>query len=65
MLGYVAAYYSLWASADVLILFEVDAGWLVRCVPNQLYYAFTVPVAELLFRASSNARASVSTQTAR
>ena len=36
---YVLVYYGLWASADVLILSGVDAGWLLRVVPNQLYYA--------------------------
>ena len=43
MLGYLAAYYGLWAAADVLILSGVDAGWPVRLVPNQLYYGFFVP----------------------
>ena len=62
VLGYAAGYYALWAAADVLILAEVDAGWLVRCVPNQLYYAFTVPVVEGLFRASSRARTSTPVQ---
>ena len=42
--GYVALYYALWALADVLILvFGLDAGWLLRVVPNQLYYAFWLP----------------------
>ena len=41
--GYVAFYYALWASADVLILLGVDAGYALRVVPNQLYYAFYVP----------------------
>lgn len=42
--GYVAVYYALWALADVLILvFGLDAGWLLRVVPNQLYYAFWLP----------------------
>lgn len=41
---YVAAYYALWLAADVLIrLGDVDAGWLLRILPNQLYYAFFVP----------------------
>ncbi len=62
VLGYAAGYYALWAAADVLILAEVDAGWLVRCVPNQLYYAFTVPVVEGLFRASSRVRTSTPVQ---
>jgi len=44
--GYVAVYYALWALADVLILvFGLDAGWLLRVVPNQLYYAFWLPFA--------------------
>jgi hypothetical protein len=43
VLGYMAAYYGLWAMADVLILSGVDAGWPVRLVPNQLYYGFFVP----------------------
>lgn len=42
--GYVALYYALWAAADALILFaDRDAGWLLRVIPNQLYYAFYVP----------------------
>ena len=43
VLGYVAAYYGLWAAADLLILAGIDAGWLVRLVPNQLYYGLFVP----------------------
>ncbi len=49
VLGFVAAYYSLWAAADVLILFGFDEGWAVRLVPNQLYYAFFVPFVHLRF----------------
>jgi hypothetical protein len=45
LLTYVAAYYALWATADVLILAGLDAGWALRMVPNQLYYAFWVPFA--------------------
>jgi hypothetical protein len=41
--SYVAVYYTLWAAADVAILLGHDAGWLLRVVPNQLYYAFWVP----------------------
>jgi hypothetical protein len=50
--SYVAAYYALWATADALILFGgIDAGWLLRVVPNQLYYAFYLPwVAFVFFR---------------
>ena len=67
VLGYVAAYYALWAAADVLILCGVDAGWLVRCVPNQLYYAFTVPFVEVVFalRPASSAAKSTSVHAAR
>ncbi len=44
MLAYVAVYYGLWASADLLIQFAgVDLGWLLRVVPNQLYYSAWVP----------------------
>lgn len=43
VLGYLAAYYGLWAAADVLILAGFDAGWCVRLVPNQLYYGLFVP----------------------
>ena len=43
-LSYVAVYYGLWAGADALILLGgLDAGWLLRALPNQLYYAFWVP----------------------
>lgn len=40
---YCAGYYALWAISDVLILAEVDAGYALRIVANQLYYAFWVP----------------------
>lgn len=40
---YVAVYYGLWASADVLILLGLDLGYALRVVPNQLYYGFFVP----------------------
>lgn len=52
MAGFVAVYYLLWASADVVILaLGLDIGWGIRMIPNQLYYAFTVPIAyELFFR---------------
>lgn len=44
--GYAAAYYALWATADVLIMvFSLDAGWALRVIPNQLYYAFFLPFA--------------------
>jgi hypothetical protein len=42
--GYSAAYYLLWWLADVLIVVaEMDIGWAIRIVPNQLYYAFWAP----------------------
>jgi hypothetical protein len=44
VLGYSAAYYALWWVADFIIVFaELDLGWAIRIVPNQLYYAFWVP----------------------
>lgn len=42
--GYSAAYYALWLIADVIIVVaDLDLGWAIRIVPNQLYYAFWVP----------------------
>ena len=42
--GYSAAYYALWWTADILIVCaDLDLGWAIRMVPNQLYYAFWVP----------------------
>jgi hypothetical protein len=42
--GYSAAYYALWWVADVFIVVaDLDIGWAIRIVPNQLYYAFWVP----------------------
>jgi hypothetical protein len=42
----VAVYYALWATADLLIRYGgIDAGWLLRALPNQLYYAFWIPFA--------------------
>lgn len=50
---YVAVYYGLWASADVLIqILGLDAGWALRVVPNQLYYAFYVPFVYFRYFAS-------------
>lgn len=44
VLLYVAIYYALWAGADVLIqIAALDIGWLLRIVPNQLYYAWFAP----------------------
>lgn len=48
--GYSALYYALWAISDALILvFGLDAGWALRAVPNQLYYAWYVPLVWLGF----------------
>lgn len=52
VLLYSAAYYFLWASADVIILAGVDLGWALRVVPNQLYYALCVPFVWLRFFAA-------------
>ncbi len=42
--GYSAAYYALWLFADVLIVVaDLDLGWAIRIVPNQLYYAIWAP----------------------
>ncbi len=50
LFGYSAAYYLLWLFADLLIVVgELDVGWAVRIVPNQLYYAFWVPFAYFRF----------------
>lgn len=65
LLAYAAVYYALWAASDVLILAGVDEGWLLRCVPNQLYYGCTVPFVWWRFFASSYASSSASTQASR
>lgn len=65
VLAYAGVYYALWAAADVLILAGIDAGWLLRCVPNQMYYGFTVPFVWWRFFAASYAAQSSSTQASR
>jgi len=41
---FAAVYYALWATSDLLIIgADLDMGWLLRVVPNQLYYAFWIP----------------------
>ena len=65
VLAYAGVYYALWAAADVLILAGVDAGWLLRCIPNQLYYGLTVPFVWWRFFAPSYAATSSSTQASR
>lgn len=37
------AQYGLWALADVVILRGVDAGFLLRLIPNAMYYALFLP----------------------
>jgi len=42
--GFSAAYYFLWWLADFFIVVaEMDLGWAIRIIPNQLYYALWVP----------------------
>jgi hypothetical protein len=65
LLAYAAVYYALWAASDVLILAGVDEGWLIRCVPNQLYYGLTVPFVWWRFFAPSYASSSTSAQASR
>lgn len=66
VLAYVALYYALWAISDALILGAgLDAGWALRVVPNQLYYAFFVPFATLTFFSARYAETSRSVQAAR
>lgn len=40
---YALAYYGLWVIADVIILMGFDVGFLLRVLPNQLYYSFFLP----------------------
>jgi hypothetical protein len=63
---YVAIYYASWAFADLLIqVGGFDVGWLVRVLPNQLYYALWVPAAFFAFFAPRYQSTSASTQAAR
>lgn len=41
--AYEIVQYGLWATADVVILSGVDAGYALRLVPNLMYYAFFLP----------------------
>jgi len=48
--GYVTLYYALWAGCDALWLATSQDGvWLLRALPNQLYYAFFVPFVWLAY----------------
>jgi hypothetical protein len=52
-----ATLYALWATADVLILLDVELGHLLRIVPNVLYYAvFLVATVALAPRAHGGVR---------
>ena len=55
LLAIEVAQYALWISADVFILLGYDAGYLLRIVPNVIYYAAFAPVAAL--RSPDDARA--------
>ncbi len=54
LLGIVGAQYALWVVADVLILRGLDLGYLLRVVPNVLYYVVFVPAACLATPAGSS-----------
>jgi hypothetical protein len=42
--AYVILYYGLWAGSDAIWLAtSMDPIWLLRALPNQLYYALFVP----------------------
>ena len=41
---FAAVYYGLWLTSDLLIVVGgLEVGWLLRVVPNQLYYSFWIP----------------------
>ena len=66
MLGYVAVYYALWATADLLILGTGrDVAWALRIVPNQLYYAWYLPFVYWRFFARRYSATSTSTHASR
>jgi hypothetical protein len=47
---YVTIYYGLWAGCDAIWLAtDFDPVWLLRAVPNQLYYSFFVPFVWLAY----------------
>jgi hypothetical protein len=65
-LGYAAAYYGLWALSDALILAAgLDAGWALRALANQLYYALWLPFAYFAFFSARYAATSSAVQPAR
>ena len=63
--SFVGVYYVLWAACDLAILAGFDAGWALRALPNQLYYAWLVPFVHGSFFASSYSRSSTSSQASR
>ncbi|HVP29524.1 MAG TPA: hypothetical protein VMW35_10225 [Myxococcota bacterium] len=66
VLSFVALYYGLWATADVLTSWlGLDVGWALRALPNQLYYGVFVPFVWLSFFARRYAAARASTQASR
>ena len=63
---YAAVYYGLWALADALIqIGGSDVGWLLRIVPNQLYYELWVPFVFFTFFSRRYTATNASTQASR
>lgn len=59
IMSFVMLYYGLWAGSDALILWGgFDAGWGLRVVPNQLYYAVWIPFVYATFFSEREGRAS-------
>ncbi len=59
VMSFVMLYYGLWAGSDLLILWGgLDAGWLLRVVPNQLYYSVWIPFVYATFFSEREDRAS-------
>ena len=59
VMSFVMLYYGLWASSDALILWGgFDVGWLLRVVPNQLYYSVWIPFVYATFFSEREGRAS-------
>lgn len=54
--GYGAVYYALWAAADLVILAGYDSGFLLRVIPNVLYYGLFIPFVYLKAPASLKRR---------
>ncbi len=58
LFGFSAAYYALWLIADLFIVVgDLDLGWAIRIVPNQLYYSFWVPFAYWRFFSETSGKA--------